>query len=556
MLPTIAINASRYHRFIIAASILALGLLQTYGLRHALRDDECSYLDIARRLSVGDWHAALNGYWSPLYPLLISIGLRLSPDGFSEFSVIQIANGAIFLFASGAFWWLWRALAPHATAAMDSAVFAICTYSLLRIWKHDIATPDVLLAGGSFIVARMMLYIRHRPEYWGGYVGLGVTLAFSYFAKAVFFPISGLVLLLVVAAGWRERRGVIPRTAIAAVLFIGIASPLVIGLSARYDHLTFGETGKLNYAWFVAGVPALVDWIGDPVGGQPTNPPKLLSAGAPLVFSFSGPGTYPPWYEASYWYRGLNAHASISRQLEVALRGLWDTARFPQSAGLLALTILVWPFRRELRRHWHLIAFGLAPIAGYCLINTSERYISSFAVIVAACMIACFPTFAAGYRRLGLWFIAGAMSAAAVNAAIRPEANYEQIDAARRVSEFAGLRPGTKIAIIGNPAFANLTFSGFFNSGFHVEDGRPWGASFNGSVWELWAWIARLRIVGEIPPEDAHFFDEASADRKYQILGLLISSGAEAIISVNHRPFAISGWKTMECGNLVVYSPM
>lgn len=257
MLPTIAMNASKYHRIIIAA----LGLLQTCGLRHAVADDECSYLDIARRLSAGDWQAALNGFWSPLYPLLISIGLRLSPDGSSEFVVIQIVNGAIFLFASGAFWWLWRALAPHATVAMDSAVFAICTYSLLRIWKHDIATPDVLLAGGAFIVARMMLYIHQRPEYWGGYVGLGVSLAFSYFAKAVFFPISGLVLLLVVAAGWRERRGVIPRTAIAAVLFIGIASPVVIGLSARYQHLTFGEVSKLNYAWMVAGVPFFVDWI-------------------------------------------------------------------------------------------------------------------------------------------------------------------------------------------------------------------------------------------------------------------------------------------------------
>jgi len=402
----------------------------------------------------------------------------------------------------------------------------------------------------------MMLYIRHHPEYWGGYVGLGVAAAFAYFAKAVFFPITVVVLLLTVLVGWRRRREVIPLTAIAAVVFIAVASPLVIGLSMRYQHPTFGEVGKLAHAWFVAGVPANVDWIGDPIGGQPANPPKLLSAGAPLMFSFSGPGTYPPWYEASYWYQGVHSHISILRQAEVTLRNLWDTVHYPQFAGLLALTILAWPYLRELRRHWHLIALGLTPIIAYCFVLTSERYISAFAVIVAASLIACFPSSVAGYRRLGLWLIAGAVSAAAVNAAIRPQANYEQIDAARRVSEFAGLRPGTKIAIIGNPAFANLTFSGFFNSGFHVEDGRPWGASFVGSSQELWAWIARLRIVGEIPPEDAHFFDEASGDRKYQILGLLISSGAEAIITVNHPPFVISGWKTRECGNLVVYSPM
>src|SRR5207248_6956285 len=123
---------------------------------------------------------------------------------------------------------------------------------------------------------------------------------------------------------------------------------------------------------------------------------------------------------------------------------------------------------------------------------TQERYISGFAVIVAASLIGCFPPLAAGYRRLGLWLIAGAVSAAAVNAAIRPRADYEQINAARRVSECAGLRPGTRIAIIGNPTTLTLP-----NGGFHFEDGRPWGASFLGSTQELWAWIARLRIVAE-----------------------------------------------------------
>jgi hypothetical protein len=551
MLPIKAVNAFRYQQIIIAASIVVLGVLQTYGLRYAVADDECSYLDIARLLSVGDWHAALNGLWSPLYPLLISIGLRLFPEGSSEFFVIQIVNCAIFLFAAGAFWWLWRALAPHATAAMDGAAFAICTYSMLRIWKHDIGTPDVLVAGAAFIVARMMLYIRHRPEYWGGYVGLGVALAFSYFAKAVFFPLACFVLLLVIAAAWRQRHKVVPRTAIAAALFIGIASPLIIGISARYQHPTFGEAGKLNYAWFVAGVPLYVDWIGDPVGGKPTNPPKLQSAGAPIMFSFSGPGTYPPWYDPSFWYEGVNAHAPISRQLDVALRGLWDTVRYPQFAGLLALTILTWPILRQVRKYWHLMAFGLAPIAGYCFIWTTERYISGFAVIVAACLIACYPVFEAGYRRLGLWLIAGAVTAAAViSSTIRmhPDPDTQQIAAARLVSGFAGLRPGTKIAIIGNPTLR------LANSGFYFEDGRLWGASYLGSTQEIWAWIARLRIVAEIPPEEAHFFDEASDDRKSQILGLLNSSGAEAIISVNHPPYVISGWKMMDCGGLVAYS--
>jgi hypothetical protein len=510
------------HKIVIASSIVALALLQTYRLRYAITDDECSYLDIARRLSTGDWNAALNGHWSPLYPLLISVGLRLSPDGVFEFSVIQIVNCTIFLFASWVFWWLWRALAPHATVAMECAMVAICTYSLLRIWRHDVATPDVLLAGGAFVVGRLMLYIRQRPEYWGGYVGLGLALAFSYFAKAVFFPISGLVLLLVVVAGWGERRKVIPRIAIAATLFIGIASPLLIGLSARFQHLTFGEAGNMAYAWYVAGVPGFVDWIGDPIGGHPTGPPKVLSASRPLMFSFIGSGTYPLWYEPEYWYRGVDAHASIFRQVKYVLDNLRSLAfcpqDYPQIPGLLALTILAWPYLRKLRRHWYLVAFGLVPIVAYCFILMSERYIAGFAVIVAASLVACFPAFVTRCRRFGLWVIAGAVSIAAVITAVRPHPNYAQIDAARRLSELAGLRPGTNIAIINDPSLAR----GFLYSGFHFDAGQAWGASYLGSSQELWAWIARLRIVGEIPPEESHLFDEAPADRKFEILELLI----------------------------------
>jgi len=532
---------------------LAFGFLQTCGLRHAAGDDQASYLDIARLLSAGDWQAVLNGYWSPLYPLLISIGLRLSPDGSPEFPVIQVVNCAVFLAAAGAFWWLWRALAPRATAGMDGAVFAICTFSLLRTWRDAIGSPDVLVAGCAFILARIMLYIRQRPEHWGGYVGLGVALAVSSFAKAALFPVGGFALLVVVAAGWRERRKVIPRTAITAALFIGIASPLVIGLSARYQHPTFGETGKLNHAWWVAGVPMYVDWIGDPVGGHPTHPPKLLSASAPLVFSFSGPGTCPPWYEPSYWYQGINAHAPILLQLRVAVRGVLKTVHYPQCTLLLTLTILAWPLLREMRGHWHLMAFGLAPVAAYCLVVTQERYISGFAVILAAPLIACFPTEVAGYRRLGLWLIAGSLSAAAVVSGmrtIRTHPGTQQIAEAQQVSAFAGLRPGTKIAIIGNPTLLQSSLSGFHYS----ENGRPWGASYYGSAEELWVWIDRLQIVAEIPPEEARFFHDFSGDRKSEILHLLSSSGAEAIIAVNHPPFVIPGWKTTECGRLAIYS--
>lgn len=64
-------------RLLIALGIF-LALVQVWSSRHDMNPDGISYIEIGEKIMRGEWKSALNGYWSPLYPLLIGTALALS----------------------------------------------------------------------------------------------------------------------------------------------------------------------------------------------------------------------------------------------------------------------------------------------------------------------------------------------------------------------------------------------------------------------------------------------------------------------------------------------
>src|SRR3954469_3957047 len=57
---------------------VALALLQCGGWDGAVNGDGISYLDLAAQYARGDLGALANGYWSPLYPMVLGGALRLA----------------------------------------------------------------------------------------------------------------------------------------------------------------------------------------------------------------------------------------------------------------------------------------------------------------------------------------------------------------------------------------------------------------------------------------------------------------------------------------------
>ena len=112
------------------------GLIDAVYSRHAMQSDGISYLDMGDAILRGDWKMAINGHWSPLYPWLQGLALRLlKPSAYSEFTVVHFVNFLVYLFALGCFDYLLQAavadrpkvgdLASRSSRLPKWAVFAI-----------------------------------------------------------------------------------------------------------------------------------------------------------------------------------------------------------------------------------------------------------------------------------------------------------------------------------------------------------------------------------------------------------------------------------------------
>ena len=88
---------------------------------------------------------------------------------------------------------------------------------------------------------------------------------------------------------------------LAAALFPPDCRPARLEFESEKHRFTFGDSGKLNYAWFVGGTWPYTGWNGQPPeNGTPVHGPRRISE-APLILEFRTPvsGTHPLWYDPS-----------------------------------------------------------------------------------------------------------------------------------------------------------------------------------------------------------------------------------------------------------------
>ena len=122
---------------------------------------------------------------------------------------------------------------------------------------------------------------------------LGLALAFGYLSKSVMFPLSVVVLITLPFALPVPRKA--RHTFLAAITFIGVASVLIIPISAKTGRLNFGVAGKLAYAFSVNRVP-FTNWQGDSTPGAPKalHPPTIEHQPRCLRVRCQSEGHLPP----------------------------------------------------------------------------------------------------------------------------------------------------------------------------------------------------------------------------------------------------------------------
>jgi 4-amino-4-deoxy-L-arabinose transferase-like glycosyltransferase len=521
-----------------------VGLVHVWAGRHQTPcPDALSYLDMAGYFARADWAHAVNAYWSPLYPLLLTLALKIvQPAPYWEFALLHAVNWLIFVVALGCFEFLLRELlrarlhaeqalpgqggASFSQTGLAALGYALFVWTALFLIGVRQETPDMLMAACVYVMAGLLLRIRRGCNGWLSFIALGVTCGIGYWAKAPLFVLSFVIFAVAVLAAGQFKR-VWPRALVALAIFLALCSPWISAISKAKGRLTFGESGRLNFMWVINDVHFLHGQEGADVRGVFAHPPRKLFA-RPAVYEFATPvaGTYPPWYDPSYWYDGAAGHFKLRGQLAAlgtsAAAFYWlffSDALCGLVAGMLILLWLSKPraWLTGVWRYAHLLAPALAGLAMFSLIHVEPRYIASFIVLFWLALWASVRlpdgesarrlfsaiTFVLVTLLLFITLASSASEAARALGSLRDgagAAQHEQWRVAQGLSQL-GLHPGDRVAVIGDAQRA------------------------------FWARLGGTPIIADVPEREAATFWAAAEPVKAAVLSALATTGAKVVVA-------------------------
>jgi len=519
---------------------LTLGLIQSWANRFYMGNDGVSYIDSADAYLRGGWHTVPNGSWNPLYSWLVGIAFSIfHPSPYWEYPVVQLLNFLIYTLTVVAFEYFLRGLLtvrdPNETAIRVIAygLFLWSSLILIGVWTVN---ADMLVA--ACVYAAFGILVRLRKAKTVGPVlclTLGIILTVGYYSKAVMFPISLVVLSITgILLPWRK-------TVIVAFVFVLLTAPLIVGISRATGHLTVGDTGRVNYAWYVNGV-AFRWWQGGPArSGNPIHPPRIM-LNSPRVYEFGGvfpKATYPIWYDFSYWYEGIHVWVDPHRQVTVLWTNLkWTLKLIGRLGGgfLLGWGVCFLLYKNKARifddlvELWPVWAASLTGILLYCAVHIESRYIGAF-------MVALLLTGYSAVCARGTWLAAGVVAVAllwAIILAPKPTAG------ARYMPLYKTQGPSSW-----------HTAQALEGLGLH-EDDKVASVCYSNRNNVLWARLARVHIVAETD-WDVDFWHLSEADQR-RVLTALKRSGALIAVSdeIPPDPTQAVGWQ--RAGNTNYYA--
>jgi len=319
------------------------------------------------------------------------------------------------------------------------------------------------------------------------------------------------------------------KIAVAAVVFACLSLPLILLLSKQKGRFTFGDSGRVNYAWAVSPRSPTRNWQGrEPGSGNPVHPTRQLLQHPPL-YEFDGPvvGTYPPWTDPSFWNEGLKPHFRLRPQIEVLLTTVSSELRLLTRAqpalvaGITALALLggsAWCF--NLATVWPLAAVAVAGMAAYLPLVENDRYLGGFLLVLFLLPLWA-AQFSGGDMKVISYVLLGVFVSMALGTAdytvrvltghyatfgVGPSSTVNDSAAAEQLWQL-GVRPGQKVGIIGDGTGA------------------------------YWAYLAKLRIVAEIMDSGhgSREFWSSSPDVKNDVYKTFAAAHAIAVVAVCPR---------------------
>ena len=146
--------------------------------------------------------------------------------------------------------------------AIAYGLFICVAFTLTPI---ELTTPDLLAAAATFIALGALLRLRRSPSDAAAAVALGASLGLGALAKSFMIPWAFVCFVVLAVALLKSGLKPLVSAVVVWLIFVG---PWTVLLSRAAGRLTFGDTGRLTYAWFVnnrdapslGGVPPIRGW--------------------------------------------------------------------------------------------------------------------------------------------------------------------------------------------------------------------------------------------------------------------------------------------------------
>jgi hypothetical protein len=538
------ISFKRLRVLFIVFAIL-IGAAYSYVSRFSITSDTISYIDMAYEFINNDYKGLINGIWSPLYPAFLAMGFYIfKPDSFNEFPVLHLVNFLIYILALFSFdFFLLSLLQYHqklkrldwknklicfevwALGVIGYSLFILSSLNIMGLWGGD---PDVCFSIFIYLVSGIILKILSGNNSKSNFVTLGLFFGLGYLAKAPMFPLSFLYLFLLSRELKKNKLNIL----FSILVFMAVVSPYVYALSEYKGHFTIGESGKINYAWYVNNTPLFVHWQGG-VNGEPIHPTRKLFNNPP-VYEFATPviGTYPPWTDPSYWYEGVKV--SFDGIMQVA--SLCASSKifidiFLKMLGFLTgLSLLLFFLSKENKFSKYLILIlpSLFAFLMFSLVHLEPRYIGAF---------------------IPLFFLG-------VLASFRFEKNKELLNVVNKTSITIFLMLILSISVINGREISGWLSGSQIHTEWEVAQSlKSTGINEGDNVAVIgyaipyspvWARVARVKIVSEILEKDANEFWSLIQESNTGVIKVFQTTGAKAIIAKTIPLCALkSDWKKL-----------
>jgi hypothetical protein len=546
-------TASKSRRLIVFFCLLAvmLGGIEAWLSRNDMYSDGVSYMDIGDAFVQGQWNQVVNAYWSPLYPALLGAAAAvLKPSAGWQFATVHLVNFLLYLVALACFHGFLVALvrykrdrrADHSYTWWIPVGYALFLWTTLRLISVSVVSPDMAVAASVYGAAAALLRIKTDRAQFQHFAWLGLALGLGYLAKAPMFPMSIVFLGLSWFAAKNSRKA-LGGVLIAMAVFGAIAGPYIAALSHQQGHLTFGESAKLNYGWYVNHLPRY-HWQGEQLGSGTPGHPERRIFDSPPVYTFEQPinGTYPIWKDPAYWFTGVRTHIDLKGNILQAVENsdvYYDVLfRSQPLFALVFLTLLLWSgsareFPRRLLREWILWIPPLCALSMFALVHVETRMIGAYVVIL---WLGLFAGLALPHGR-----VVGSMASALAGIVI----------VALCVSDLGDMKThGIAFLLRGDNSSSppHQIAAGLGRLGIHPGDRVAWirPQPFDAKQNYYWARIADVHITAEIPVGEGDKFWSAPEPVKEQALQAMARTGVRALIATAVPAGAVTEeWRPM-----------